>query len=411
MQMNLAIKESAFEIVPWKRLTNLPSEEHDSKYLAVLEKHGFSELVIPVPLRSRYTKGRRWSEEEFEVCFSAWESGHSLTLIAANLNRNPQDMIYKLLDRCKEGATKFTQRGRTENTRNWNEKVRECAEELFENGLPAWKIAVIFRIEFEHLEKELFVKRKGYGHNKKNPFTINTDHKQFVNESLIKGINKKSLSVLEPYAGEGRFTKILLGFEKVKSVICLEKDEATFKEIKKNISSPKVTLKNIDNMVFFGSHKGKFDIVDLDPFVSCHEQLDHVWRFLKDDSYLFLTFGGEYRRSFIQTNRKSISQRYGFFDGNSSNSDYLEKVPHYFLGCAAEKASIEGFEFDVLRAVRYANNCRFWLKVRKSKSPFSWLSDSVKKDDYGVLYRELYLPRFKEVRKEIDDAKKLGFNK
>src|SRR5690606_41622756 len=67
------------------------------------------------------------------------------------------------------------------------------SEELFENGLPAWKIAVIFRIEFEHLEKELFVKRKGYGHNKKNPFTINTDHKQFVNESIIKGIRKKSL--------------------------------------------------------------------------------------------------------------------------------------------------------------------------------------------------------------------------
>lgn len=412
-QEELAIDspEPDFEIVSWERLKSLPSKEHASEYLDILEKHGFSELVIPVPLQARYTKGRRWTSEEFEACFSAWEIGKSLTLIAANLNRNPQDIIYKLLDRCKEGELTFTQRGRTENTHNWNSRVKMCAEELFQNGLPAWKIAVIFRIEFEHLEKELFAKRKGYGHNKQNPFTINTDHKQLLNQKVIEGINKNNLKVFEPYAGEGRFTKILLEFKKIKDVTCVEKDDSAFSELIKNIDSSKATIKHVDNIVFMESCKTKFDIIDLDPFVTCHQQLDIVWRLLEDEAYLFLTFGGEYRRSFIKTNRKSIAQRYGFLNLESGNSEYLEKVPYYFLGSVAEKASRSGFEFEVIRAVRYANNCRFWLKIRRSEAASHWFKFSVIKDGYGIFYRNLEIPRFKEVRKEIDDAKKSGFNK
>ncbi|MGI2881088.1 class I SAM-dependent methyltransferase [Vibrio furnissii] len=411
MQSEFDFGLSPYHIGTWADLANLPNDEHDACFIDILKKHGFEDLVVPIPLKGRYTRGRRWTLEEFEACYDAWVNGVSLTLIAASLNRNPQDMIYKLLDRCKENGIKFTQKGRAETTKNWNSKVKNCAEELFEQGLPAWKIATIFQVEFEHVEKELFVNRKGYGHEKKNPFTINTDHKQFVNESVIQSIEGDALEALEAFAGEGRFTNVLIDAESIGRITSVEMDEDTFAKLSQNIVSTDVELINSDNLEYFKNIDGKkFDLIDLDPFVTCHEQLRIVWDFLKDDAYLFVTFGGEYRRSFIKTNRKSIYERYGFLDENSENSEYLEIIPFYFLGFVAEQASQQGFEFEVLRAVRYANNCRFWLKVSRTNSK-SWFKDKTVKDEKGHLFKGLQLPRFKEVRKEIDDAKKLGFSR
>lgn len=411
MQNEFNFAPPVYKIGTWAELNNLPLDEHDTSFVDILRKHGFGELVIPVPLKGRYTRGRRWTSEEFEACYSAWTNGVSLTLIAASLNRNPQDMIYKLLDRCKEDGIKFTQKGRTERTKNWTPQVKSCAEELFEQGLPAWKIASIFQVEFEHVEKELFVNRKGYGHEKKNPFTINTDHKQFVNEAVVQDIDGEDLKALEAFAGEGRFTNILVDAESIGSITSLEVDEDTFSNLSENIASSNVELINTDNLEYFKSNVGKkFDLIDLDPFVTCHEQLRIVWDFLKDDSYLFVTFGGEYRRSFIKTNRKSIYERYGFLDESSDNSEYLEIIPFYFLGFVAEQASKNGFEFEVLRAIRYANNCRYWLKVSRTESKL-WFEEKIQKDDKGFLFKDLVIPRFKEVRKEIDDAKKLGFSR
>lgn len=411
MQNEFDFETPAYKIGTWAELNNLPLDEHDASFLDILRKHGFGELVVPVPLKGRYTRGRRWTSEEFEACYSAWTNGVSLTLIAASLNRNPQDMIYKLLDRCKEDGIKFTQKGRTERTKNWTPQVKNCAEELFEQGLPAWKIASIFQVEFEHVEKELFVNRKGYGHEKKNPFTINTDHKQFVNEAVVQDIDGEDLKALEAFAGEGRFTNILVDAESIGNITSVEMDKDTFTNLSENIASSDVELINTDNLEYFKSNVGKkFDLIDLDPFVTCHEQLRIVWDFLKDESYLFVTFGGEYRRSFIKTNRKSIYERYGFLDESSDNSEYLEIIPFYFLGFVAEQASKNGYEFEVLRAVRYANNCRYWLKVSRTESK-SWFEEKTSKDDKGFLFRDLELPRFKEVRKEIDDAKKLGFSR
>ena len=156
---------------------------------------------------------------------------------------------------------------------------------------------------------------------------------------------------------------------------------------------------------------GKFDLIDLDPFVTCHQQLENVWEHLNDKAMLFVTFGGEYRRSFIKTNRKSICQRYGFVDNKSDNSDYLEEIPAYFLGYVAEKAASNGFVFKVKRAVRYANNCRFWLDIKKCESSHEWRNEQVTKNSKGLQYKNLEIPRFKEVRFEIDSAKKLGFSR
>lgn len=409
MQNKLDVGISPFYIGGWDDLINIPSKDHAICFIDILEKHGFHNLTISVPMQGRYIRGRRWTAEEFEACYLAWKKGVSLTLIAASLNRNPQDMIYKLLERCKRDNIKFTQKGRTESTKNWTQEVKNCAEELFEQGLPAWKIATIFQVEFEHVEKELFLNRKGYGHQKKNPFTINTDHKQFVNESIVQGIEKSGLEVLEAFAGEGRFTNILVDSESINQVTSVEMDEDTFTNLTKNVISNNVDFINSDNLTFFKNIKDKkFDLIDLDPFVTCHEQLRIVWDFLCDESYLFVTFGGEYRRSFIKTNRKSIFERYGFLDEESDNSHYLEIIPYYFLGFVAEQAFKNGYEFDVLRSVRYANNCRYWLKVRRSSSN-SWLKEKTTKNDKGILFNSLHIPRFKEVRKEIDDAKKIGF--
>jgi hypothetical protein len=395
----------------WEDLPALPAEVHETKFIDALSRHGFSDLRLVVPLKARYTKGRRWSEQDLVEAIDAWHKKKSITFVAACLNRNPQDMIYKLLDYCKSKNIVFTQKYRSEGSSEWNERTKLCAEELFENGLPAWKIAAIFRVDFEHVEKELFVKRDQYGHNKKNPFGINTDHKQLVNVSILQSSDVLPSRVFEPFAGEGRFTKSLSSHERVKEIVCVEQDETTIETFKKNITSSKVSLYHDDNLNQMGkSELGKFNLIDLDPFVTCHEQLTTVWQHLNDDSLLFVTFGGEYRRSFIKTNRQSIANRYGFIDIDCDNKSYLEIVPFFFLGHVAKIASENNFKFNVIRAVRYANNCRFWLKMERvdiNKS-IKWLSESTKIDHSGYLYFGLKMPRFREVRAEIDNARNVG---
>ncbi len=412
IQTEFSFGDEQFSIKDWGNLKDVDKSLHEKKFLDILKKHSFETRLIPIPLKGRYTKGRKWAEIEFEACFQAWQEGKSLTLIAATLNRNPQDMIYKLLDRCKEQNLTFTQKGRSISSKNWTSKVKECAQELFEAGLPAWKIAAVFEVDFEHVEKELFVNRKGYGHEKKNPFSINTDHKQYVNELVLNHCDFKITRVLEAFAGEGRFTKILQDIDSVKEIFCIEEDHDTFLKLKSNIKNDQIKMFNNDNLELLSSNiLGKFDLIDLDPFVTCHKQIEMVWQHLNDRAYLFVTFGGEYRRSFIKTNRQSIYHRYGFLDNRSDNSEYLEIIPNYFLGFVAKKALENGFIFEVQRAVRYANNCRFWLDVKKREYTKEWELKTIQTDTKGTFFKNLTIPRFKEIRKEIDDARKAGFSR
>ena len=333
---------------------------------------------------------------------AGWHNKKSLTYLSALLNRNPQDMIYKLLEYCEREGLKFTQKERSQGTKNWDSKVENCAAELFAAGLPAWKIAVIFETDFEHVEKVVFLKRNGYGHKKQNPFSINTDHKQLVNDLVL---SKRSISInraLELYAGEGRFTKRLLELKELRKLYCVEKDETTFKSLKNNIMDGRVDLISSDNEEVVDRFKtGDFDLVDVDPFVTCYTLIPQIWSMLSEEAFVFFTFGGEYRRSFISSNRKSIFTRYGFFDEQTSNKDYLEIVPTYFLGNVAYHAAQNGYEFDVIRAVRYANNCRFWLKASRSHRASEWLSTKVVSQN-GHQYLDFDMPRFKEVRYELN---------
>src|SRR5258708_19248976 len=212
----------------WEVLPTVLSTAHDARFLRILHKHGFASVQAPVPLIGRYSKGRKWTIAEFNRCYEAWRSGKSLTLIAATLNRNPQDMIYKLLRKCREAGLVFSQKGQSEGNVNWTPPVAQCAAELFEAGLPAWKIAVLFKVDFEFVEKAVFLGRPKYGHDKKNPFAICTDHKQVVNRLVISQSNLRIRMVLDSFAGEGRFSRIVEDVCPAAKINAIESDPDTF---------------------------------------------------------------------------------------------------------------------------------------------------------------------------------------
>ena len=70
-------------------------------------------------------------------------------------------------------------------------------------------------------------------------------------------------------------------------------------------------------------------------------------------------------------------------------------------------AARAGFSFEVERAVRYANNCRFWLKVTRTALPDTqaWLKRMTRQEQGGYRFTGLTMPRFKEVRFEIDQMR------
>jgi hypothetical protein len=388
----------------------VPQSDHDPVFLETLARHGFGHITVPVPLVKRYSKGRRWTSEEFEACYEAWKAEKSLTFIAAALNRNPQDMIYKLLDRCKADGLVFSESGRSEGSLAWDDAVAGCAEELFERGLPAWKIAVLFQVDFEYVEKAVFAKRADYGHRKKNPFSICTDHKQFVNAQILGETDLRVRHALDAFAGEGKFAAALQREYPNASITCVDADETVFRRAAKKKWGPNVTWVCEDNREVMGRdalRSDPFDLIDLDPFVTCHEQTHLTWPLLRNRALLFVTFGGEYRRSFIRTNRKAICRRYGFTGQGLDNRAYLEVVPSFFWGWVAGQAAEHGFILKLLRSVRYPNNCRFWAEAKKvgvSKGR-AWLEKTTKTELGGLRWLELCIPRFREVRWELDNRR------
>jgi tRNA G26 N,N-dimethylase Trm1 len=149
----------------------------------------------------------------------------------------------------------------------------------------------------------------------------------------------------------------------------------------------------------------RFDLIDLDPFVSCRDQLVSVWPLLQSNSLLFITFGGEYRRSFIGSNRKAMEKRYGFTAFGMDNRQYLHEVPFYFIGWAAEQAAKNDCIVDLIRAVRYPNNCRFWTSVKKVSNVEAqqWLSQATVVTRHGRRWENIMIPRFREMRFELDE--------
>lgn len=367
-----------------------------------------ADMPVRVPLVGRYTRGRPWSAEELDAVFAAWGDGVSLTKAAAALNRNPQDIIYRLLDECSRRCLTFTERGRSEGSSRWTPAVARCAAALFNAGLPAWRIAVLFEVDFEHAEKALFAARPGYGHTKLNPFTINTEHKLLANSGVLAEHGNGLRRVLDAFAGEGTTTALIERHASDASITAVESDAETYGRAMRKLWRPGTQWLNEDNLVTLERLNGTqetFDLIDLDPFVSCHEQLPLALTLLADSALLFVTLGGEYRRSFIGSNRKAIAARYGFVAPDLENSGYLELMPYYFAGYVARLAASHGFVLSNLRAVRYANNCRFWFRAEQGgqEAAKTWLREVCVTDVYGTRY-DVSLPRFAQVRHEMSET-------
>lgn len=350
-----------------------PAAVHDAEMLGILRQHGFPVCDLPVELRGRYTKARRWTNEELNEAYSRWEQKETFNEISRALNRNPQDIIFKLLDVCKEKGVRFTEAGRSAGSKNWKPAVAACAEDLFRAGLPAWKIAVLFDVDFEHVEKQLFAGREDYGHKKLNPFAICTDHKRDLNIRILEEVGFTGDRVFEGYAGEGLSTKRYSDYLKPNVIDAVEADADTFDRLKhSSIAYPDVNpiLGNARHELLRGVVDGvaKYDLIDLDPFVTCYDALGPALEMLNPGGLLFVTFGGEYRRCFIETNRKTIAKRYRAHLFGLDNKEVFAETPRYMLGELAEKAFTLGLLLEPLVLIRYPMVVRAYLRVNQPKS-------------------------------------------
>lgn len=387
----------------WEDLPCIDGGEHDPTFIKILSDLGLPS-TSPIPLVTRYSKPRPWSAEELNACIEAHERRIPIGLMSAALNRNPQDIIYRLLDVCHASNKVFREVGLGAN--RWTEKKKIAARKLFLAGLTAWRIGALFGVDFEGVEKSVYAGRVDYGHSKRNPFAICTDHKQTLNREILKEITSGP-RVLDAFAGEGRFAAIVEELFPDSPIVCIEQSLETFKRAQEirdwAISTHWIAGNNVQIMRHLASTEEQFDVIDIDPFVSCHEQIDLTWPLLKNEGFLFVTFGGEYRRSFIRTNRLAIRKRYGFYDSAMSNSEYLEVVPSFFLGWLAAQATENDFVFQIKRCVRYPNTCRFWLWTHRQTPRLckAWFHDHARYKSNGVQWRNLEIPRFAELRKTI----------
>jgi hypothetical protein len=379
---------------------------HDPIFLAILERHGFGNRPLRVPLQRRYTKPRRWSEGELEWAFEQWRDGVTFNVITAALNRNPQDIIFKLLDLCRERGEVFTEAGRNVGSANWSPTIEKCANELFAAGLPAWKVALIFDVDFEHCEKRLYAARSDYGHHKKNPFAVCSDHKRLLNVAVVKAAAPELKRVFEGYAGEGLSTNDYLSAAPNATFVAVEDDVETAGRLEsslgdnagrveiEHVSARRVLLRRILDVP-----DDKFDLIDLDPFVSCADAIGPALEWAKDNTLLFITFGGEYRRCFIGSNRKSLSTRYRVHLPDASNAEALEEMPRFMLGELACQAMTQGYLVEPLVVVRYPMIVRCYLRLHKPKSTQALLDGfaaSVVRDGRGAYFR-VPIPKWREV--------------
>lgn len=382
---------------------------HDARFLEILGRHGFGGRPLSVPLQGRYTRPRRWKHSELEWAYEQWRDGKSFNFITAALNRNPQDIIFKLLDLCRERGEVFTEAGRSVGSANWNETVEACATELFGAGLPAWKIALIFDVDFEHCEKRLYAARSDYGHNKKNPFAICTEHKRRLNVSIAKAAAPEAVRVFEGYAGEGLSTNNYLSALPHAHIVAVEENADTADRLESGLNEPtrveieRDTAKRALLRRILESPDDKFDLIDLDPFVSCADAIGPALELAKNNALLFLTFGGEYRRCFIGSNRKSLTKRYRVNLPDASNAEALQEIPKFMLGEVACQAMSQGFRIEPLVVVRYPMIVRAYLRLEKAKSAqvlIEWFSSAVARDARGARY-SVPIPKWRDV--DADD--------
>lgn len=390
----------------WDDLSPVPRTAHDPALLAIAVSAGIPRSRLTIPLIARYRSGRPWSHEELASAYEAWSAGASITLIAAALNRSPQDIIYRLLDECTRRGVRFTETNRTTAHESWKAEDEPLARELYERGVAAWRIAVLLRVDFGVAEKRLSSKRSGYGHKKLNPFAINTEHKLWLNDAILGDSQVLVHRALDSFAGQGYTTSLMVRHFPSAEIHAVDCDGDALAVAKRRVQSERVRWWHGDNRTILPELQkthGTFDLIDLDPFVSCADQLPLALPLLSDHSLLFVTFGGEYRRSFIGSNRSSIHSRYGFDGSGLSNTQYLEEVPHYFAGHLHSLLRTRRLVATPLAAVRYANICRFWFEVRRTTTALAerHFRSACNESERGTRWNGT-LRRFREIRSEFD---------
>lgn len=378
---------------------------HEAVYLDILRRHGMDRADIPIPLQGRYTRPRRWTDSELEWAYEAWLAGETFHLITSTLNRNPQDIIFKLLELCKQRGVTFTEAGRNVDTAGWTNEVEACATELFAAGLPAWKIAILFEVNFEHVEKRLYAARSDYGHKKLNPFGVCTDQKRELNQLFAQQLGHEATDILDGFAGEGIGTMQYAEAFPASTVTAVEQDAETFLRLKEvtasypNIDVVQDSIRSVLLRRIVERPGARFDLVDLDPFVTCWDVLDPAIEMLKPGGLLFVTFGGEYRRCFVGSNRLALARRYRLRLGHLDNAAMLEEAPRYMLGEVAEKAAMRGLLIEPLLVVRYPMIVRAYLRLRKPRSVaalFEGLNERVQRSEFGSRY-DVTIPKWKSV--------------
>jgi hypothetical protein len=389
-------------MIRWEDLPPVPESEHSQAYVDILTKHGIAPKCA-VPLIGRVKRGRKVTQEDLDTAYQMLLSCTPLTVMCAMLRRHPRDMFTYLSKLCKERGTKYRQFGLRHDGR-WNEHTKMAAQELFDAGLPSWRIAVLFGLDVELAGKFLFRSRKDYGHARRNDMSVYAQHKLLINERILREI--QCSAALDAFAGYGHTSTLIEDAFPNAYIASIEKDPQTFEQAKNSRVWGPTTVwyegDNLDHMSRMMAEGRKFDLIDLDPFVSCRQQFDLTWGLLSDKAWLFVTLGGEFQKCWIHTNRVAISKRYGFTAPDLPNETYKQVMPAFFLGWVATQAAMHGFTFDVLRAVRYASICRFWTQIRKDPYPDKWLSASTDKNEYGISWRDSsQIARFSDIR-EMD---------
>jgi hypothetical protein len=364
-------------------------EESRVLVLQILDKYripysGKEHLLKVAPTR------KRWTNTEREGAYADWKAGMSSFDLVCKYNRNPKDLQMAISAICKVRGDTFknTKCARIDSKENWN---KDCADELYEAGLPLWKISIALNCELTFVSERMINR----GHGKKRN-QVSTDHKWFVNELELKDTPIKIRSALDAYGGLGHSAEIVRQAFPKAHIDVVEIKEEFYNEGKQRCPSAVWHLG--DNIEFIKSTKRTYDFIDLDPFSNSYDLLQLIWKRLRKKGVFFLTFGGEYLNAPLFRNRISIRNRYGFDADHLEFKPYQDTLPYYFLGWVLKQANDNGYVLNVNRGVRYMSICRFWGTFSKQEVT----EPQYIKDNMGWKPRlDFYLPRFSEVRGEM----------
>lgn len=354
---------------------------HEQKFIDILEAHGFADLPLAVPLAK--TPARRWTNSDIDQLVHLWdEESCSLHALSIALNRNPEDITYKLMGVYTDKGLTFSAAGRGVGSSNWTDAVADCAKELFAAGLPAWKIGATFGVDSTYCKAKLYDGRDGYGHHKMNSFDACSEHKRAVNAAMVKALKPNATTLLECFAGEGKST---LGYAEAMpylvKAVAIDRNPETFHTLAGNTASlgEKVTVVQSAAKIhlmrlILDENTGPFDVIDLDPFTSCAEEVPLAIELAKPGTLLFLTIG-EHRKAHTPSGILSLAQRHQAWPDDTSSTTMGAEAPRYILGEVARAALKQNYLLEPFLVIRYASIIRAYCRLVRATTTTALLDE------------------------------------